>query len=197
MVEQEIRKVWRWALTQLFWRPRLRSIGLRSRIGKPLMIVGARFIAIGNRTMIREFARIEVRRRPGKPWTPTLSVGDRVNIEQGVHVICQSEVVIEDEVSMAPYCGIFDTAHPNDRPDVGPKIGDRLSEEFSPVRIGRGTLVGMHVVILPNVTIGKGCVIGAGSVVRHNIPDYCVAVGAPARVVRQFDSAQGKWVRAG
>lgn len=161
------------------------------------MIVGARFITIGNRTMIREFARIEVRRRPGNPWTPDLRIGDRVNIEQGAHIICQCEVVIEDEVSMAPYCGIFDTTHPHDHHDPSQKFGDRLSEDFSPVRIGRGTLVGMHVVILPNVTIGRGCVIGAGSVVKQNIPDYCVAVGAPARVVRQFDCVQGKWVRPG
>lgn len=197
MIEQSIRKTWRWGMTQLFWRPRLNSLGFRSRICKPLIIAGARFISIGNSTMIREFSRLEVTRRPDKSWTPSLCIGDRVNIEQGAHIICQCRVTIEDEVSMAPYCGIFDTAHPNDPPDVGPKIGDRLSEEFSPVKIGRGTLIGMHVVILPNVTIGRGCVIGAGSVVTRNIPDYCVAVGAPARVVRQFDSGQRKWFRPG
>lgn len=144
--------------------------------------------------MIRDFARLEVSKRPGNPWTPSLRIGNRVNIEQGVHIICQSEVIIEDNVSIAPYCGIFDTSHPHDPPHEGQKIGERLSEEFSPVRIGAGSLIGMHVVILPNVAIGRGCVVGAGAVVTQSIPDYCVAVGAPARVVRQFDCKQGKWL---
>lgn len=159
------------------------------------MISGASSMKIGARCIIREFARLEVIKRKGRAWRPLLSIGNRVNIEQGVHIICQGEVIIEDEVSIAPYCGIFDTAHPNDPPDVGPKIGDRLSDTYDRVRIGKGTLIGMHVVILPNVSIGEGCVIGAGSIVRGDIPDYCVAVGAPARVVATFDRETRKWTR--
>lgn len=195
MSEQGLRGVWRWGISQLLWKPRLANLGRRSRVYKPLLISGGRYISIGDGTLIREFARLEVCRRPGELWTPSLRIGNRVNIEQGVHVICQCSVIIEDEVSVAPFCGIFDTGHPNDPPDIGVKIGERLTQEFSPVRIGRGTLVGMHVVILPNVTIGAGCVIGAGSVVTRDVPDYCVAVGVPARVVRQFDCVQRKWFR--
>ena len=190
----EIQKAWRWCLTQLIWRHRVKSLGLRSRLERPLMICGARFIQIGDQTLIRQMARLEVIRRRGTSWSPNLRIGNRVNIEQGVHIICQSEVVIEDEVSIAPYCGIFDTAHPNDPPDVGPKIGDRLSDEFLPVRIGKGSLIGMHVVILPNVAIGKGCVIGAGSVVTRSVPDYCVAVGAPAKIVKRYDCEKRIWI---
>ena len=158
------------------------------------MICGAKYMEIGDRTLIRQMARLEVIWRRDKAWVPSLRIGDRVNIEQGVHIICQSEVVIEDEVSIAPYCGIFDTAHPNDPPNAGPKIGERLSDEFMSVRIGKGTLLGMHVVVLPNVTIGRGCVIGAGSVVTQSVPDYCVAVGAPAKVVKKYDCERNRWV---
>ena len=191
---RSIQKIWRWCLTQTFWRSLVKYVGPRSWLEKPLMVAGAKCIQIGDRTLIRKMARLEVISRRDKSWVPNLQIGSRVNIEQGVHIICQSEVVIEDEVSIAPYCGIFDTAHPNDPPDVGGKIGDRLSEEFLPVRIGKGSLIGMHVVILPNVTIGKGCVIGAGSVVTRSLPDYCVAVGAPAKIVKQYDCESRRWI---
>ena len=65
---------------------------------------------------------------------------------------------------------------------------------IAPVIIGNHSWLGQNVVVLPGVTIGEHCVIGANSVVRSPIPDYCVAVGAPARVVRRFnrDSQNGK-----
>lgn len=123
-----------------------------------------------------------------------MTIGDRVNIEQGVHIVCQNEVVIEDDVSITPYCVIVDTDHPFNDPDSPPKIGDRLNDRTdSFVRIGRGSFVGAHCVILPDVTIGRGCVIGAGSVVTRSVPDYSLAVGAPARVTRRFNTSTREW----
>ncbi|MEO6802231.1 MAG: DapH/DapD/GlmU-related protein, partial [Granulicella sp.] len=52
------------------------------------------------------------------------------------------------------------------------------------VEIGEGTLIGMGTMVLPNVRIGKRCVIGANSVVTSDIPDYSIAAGSPARVIR-------------
>ena len=57
------------------------------------------------------------------------------------------------------------------------------------VDIGEGTS------IMPGVTIGRHCSIGANSVVVSDIPDHCVAVGSPARVVRRYDPVSGKWAR--
>lgn len=117
-----------------------------------------------------------------------------MNIEQGAHIICQCRVTIEDEVSITRYCVIVDVEHPFDDPDRPPKIGSRLNDRVdSFVRIGRGSFIGVHSVILPNVSIGRGCVIGAGSVVTKSIPDYCVVSGAPAHVVRRFDPATRQW----
>jgi acetyltransferase-like isoleucine patch superfamily enzyme len=65
----------------------------------------------------------------------------------------------------------------------------------APVTIGRGTWLGQNVVVLPGVTIGQHCVVGANSVVNSSIPDYSVAVGAPARVVRQYNRNSAKWER--
>ena len=60
--------------------------------------------------------------------------------------------------------------------------------ESSPVKIGNDVWVGDNAVILKGITIGNGAVIGAGAVVTHNVPDYAIAVGNPARVIRKrFD----------
>lgn len=50
-------------------------------------------------------------------------------------------------------------------------------------------------IIMPGVTIGKRSVIGAGAVVTKSVPQYCVAVGNPAKIIKKFDFEQGKWVR--
>ena len=71
-----------------------------------------------------------------------------------------------------------------------------ISQQSQPERavvIGDGSWLGYGTVVLPGVTIGKHVVIGANSVVTHNIPDYSVAVGSPARVVRRYDAEVG-WV---
>jgi SAM-dependent methyltransferase len=76
------------------------------------------------------------------------------------------------------------------RPIVHQGIG-----KVSPVFIGRNTWLGQNVSVLPGVTIGEHCIIGANSVVRSSIPSYSVAVGAPARVVKQVNRKTGQWER--
>ncbi|MDE2367969.1 MAG: acyltransferase [Burkholderiales bacterium] len=188
-----MRNLWRWIWTQSYWRARLASVGGRSILFRPMLVIGARHIHLGDRTSIREGARLEVIPRARTDWKPRLQVGSGVNIEQGVHIVCQCEVTIGDEVSITPYCVIVDTHHPIDDPDRPPKIGARLPTGPSFVRIGEGSFIGAHSVILPNVTIGRGCVVGAGSVVSRDLPDYAVAAGAPARVLKKFDPLTRAW----
>ncbi|MEM2129218.1 MAG: acyltransferase [Candidatus Bathyarchaeia archaeon] len=57
---------------------------------------------------------------------------------------------------------------------------------ISPVVIKKGARISVNVTILPGVTIGEGAVVGAGSVVTRDIPDRCLAVGIPARVVKSY-----------
>lgn len=189
-----LHKLVRYAITRLYWAQRLQSIGTRSIMYRPILVAHPQHIRIGERTFIRDHARIEVVIRSGVSRMPQLTIGNDVNIEQGVHIICQGEVTIEDEVSITPYCVIVDTEHPFNDPDRPPKIGSRLNtHEDSRVRIGRGSFIGAHSVILPGVDIGRGCVVGAGSVVTRSVPDYCLVSGAPARVVRCFDTESRVW----
>jgi serine acetyltransferase len=54
---------------------------------------------------------------------------------------------------------------------------------------------GINTVIMGNVTIGKHCVIGTNSLVNKDIPDYCVAAGNPAKIVKMHDVKTGQWVK--
>ena len=61
--------------------------------------------------------------------------------------------------------------------------------------VGDGSWVGANSVITAGVSVGKYCVVAAGSVVTRNVPDYSMVAGSPARVIKQFDHQQKEWVR--
>jgi len=90
-----------------------------------------------------------------------------------------SLVTIGDRVMLGPFVSIFAATHETE------VASRRENIEFARrVTIGDDCWIGGHTVILPGVTIGKGCTIGAGSVVSRDIPDWSVAMGSPARVVK-------------
>ena len=128
-------------------------------------------------------------------------MGRRVTFYPGVWIMTGRRLVIGDDVDLA--LDVLITS------DGGVEIGDRVligyrtmilsrnhripagrgpifssGHESKAVRIGDDAWIGGNCTILPGVEIGKGCVIGAGSVVTKSIPDYCVAVGNPARPIR-------------
>jgi acetyltransferase-like isoleucine patch superfamily enzyme len=73
--------------------------------------------------------------------------------------------------------------------DTTEAVLDQGVARVEPVDIGDGAWLGQNVVVCPGVSIGRGAVVGANAVVVDDIPDYCLAVGAPARVVRTFAAA--------
>lgn len=112
------------------------------------------------------------------------------NVHIGNHFYANFNLVIVDDIDVhigehvmiAPNVTITPTGHPVD-PDLR-KPGTQFS---IPVRIGNNVWIGSNVVILPGVTIGDNSVIGAGSVVTHDIPKNVVAVGNPCRVLREIN----------
>ena len=65
-------------------------------------------------------------------------------------------------------------------------IDQGIVQNGQKVFIGEGSYIGINAVIVGNVRIGKHCVVGANSVVTKDVPDYCVAVGSPARVIKDI-----------
>ncbi|WP_238858602.1 MULTISPECIES: maltose acetyltransferase domain-containing protein [unclassified Clostridium] len=96
-------------------------------------------------------------------------------------IVDDIDVYIGEHVMIAPNVTITPTGHPVD-PDLR-KPGTQFS---IPVKIGNNVWIGSNAVILPGVTIGDNSVIGAGSVVTHDIPENVIAVGNPCRVLRKI-----------
>ena len=128
-----------------------------------------------------------------------LVFGNNVQLNDYVHIVAMDSITIGDNVLMASHIFISDNSHGSykgDKNDSSPNIPP-IQREYvtSPVNIGSNTWIGEGVIIMPGVTIGKGCVIGAHSIVNCYIPDYSLAVGSPAKVVKQYNFETNKWQR--
>ena len=174
----------------LLYRWVFKSFGSNSAIYSPMLIGRPRFIHIGDRVTIRNGVRLEaVISKPGRE--PLLRIGNNVLIEQRVHIVCHSRVIIGSNVSIAGHCAIVDVTHPLTNRNPSVNAGSHIIDDDSFVEIGDGVFIGFGAVILPGVSIGECAVIGANSVVTHDIPGYCTAAGAPAVVLRTDLRAEG------
>jgi maltose O-acetyltransferase len=109
-----------------------------------------------------------------------ISVGDNSGI--GVNSYILGPVSIGKNIMMGQDVMIFGMDHESSRTDI--PMTDQGFQPEKQVTIGDDVFIGARVIILPGVSIGSGVIIGAGSVVTNDIPDWAVAVGNPARVVR-------------
>lgn len=119
---------------------------------------------------------------------PLIKIGNQCSIAGACTITAAQSVTIESKVLMARNVYISDHTHAHDSRKV--PILDQGIAGIKPVRICEGAWLGQGVVVCPGVTIGRNSVIGANSVVRHDVPDFCVAVGVPARVIRQIDESR-------
>ena len=117
------------------------------------------------------------------PAPAQVRIGFGCFLNHGVMIAAQHLVEIGDHCMLANGCFVSDTSHRFD--DPGRPVPWQGFESKGPTRIGANSWLGAHVVVTSGVTIGERCVIGANSVVTGDIPPWSVAVGAPARVVRQ------------
>jgi acetyltransferase-like isoleucine patch superfamily enzyme len=171
--------------TRVLYGPFLGRLGRGSVIRRPILLSNPQHIEIGDQVLIRDGARLEVIAVRGRP-APILRIGSRTNIEQNVHIVCHHRVLIGPNVSITANCAIVDTSHPFEDLPPDQKIGAAIAHDDASVEIGEGAFIGIGTVILPNVRIGAGAVIGANSVVTGDLPEYCCAAGAPARVLRIY-----------
>lgn len=128
-----------------------------------------------------------------------LILGKNCKLGDQVHIVANEAVVIGDNCLMASNIFISDTSHgqytgvtTDSSPDLPP---DERPLYMKPVSIGNNVWIGENVCILLGVTIGDGCIIGANSVVLHDLPAQCIAVGSPAKAIKRYDSAQKSWVK--
>ena len=119
-----------------------------------------------------------------------LSIGKGTVIGNFNHIFAAGEITIGEKVLTADKVFITDNQHEFE--DVTTPILEQGIKQFPPMSIGNGTWIGENVCIL-GVSVGKNCVIGANSVVNKPIPDYCVAVGIPAKVIKNYNFDTKQW----
>lgn len=174
----------------LIWnKPRFKHFGIKSRIYKPLSIEGFENIVIRDNVTIHEGTWLAA--KPLTGTTAKLEIGSGTSIGHFNHIYCTQSITIEEDVLIADKVYISDNLHSYD--NVGLPVIKQPIKQCKPVVIGEGSWLGEHVCVI-GASVGRHCVIGANAVVTQDIPDYSVAVGAPARVVKVYDALKKHWV---
>lgn len=157
----------------------------------PNTIFNEAHIHIGDNTMFGPGITLSAGMVPGQVGLlpRVVSVGDRCLIGKGSGIVGHFSIEIGDDVWTGHHVYITDQNH--GYRDLSLPISRQAMPE-KPVRIGDGSWLGHGTIVLPGATIGRHVVVGANSVVTGELPDHCVAVGAPARIVRRL--IDGEWV---
>ena len=183
-------------LRKIFLMPILKKgyghIGTGSCIEKALAIRGKEHIYIGDNTFIRPGARIEcITEFAGKQYTPHLSIGSGVNIEQNVHIVCANSLQIEDNVTISSSVFIADNSHQFGN---GSDSILKIPLNTATTRIEKGGFIGAGAKIMPGVTLGKNVIVGANAVVTKSVPDYSIVAGVPAKIIKKYDFEKNEWI---
>lgn len=168
---------------------RFAQFGKSSVLGKYAKIDSPKRIYIGNSVLIASNAWLAAEPLTGNN-NCKLIIADGTYIGRFSHIYSTSLISIGEKVLMADKVYISDNLH--GYKDINLPIIDHPIEQQNEVFIGEGSWIGENVCIM-GASIGKHCVIGANSVVTKNIPNYCVAVGIPAKVIKRYNFDIQKW----
>jgi acetyltransferase-like isoleucine patch superfamily enzyme len=133
----------------------------------------------------------------GQVFRPSITIGDRVSISDHVHISAVHSIIIGDGVLIGSRVYIGDHNHGTYKaagassPSESP--AERRLAADGPISIGVNVWIGDGVVILSNVHIGDGAVVAANSVVTRDVPPNTIVGGAPAKVIRVYDSNSCAW----
>jgi acetyltransferase-like isoleucine patch superfamily enzyme len=160
------------------------QFGRKTVLMQPIRLDGEERIAIGAGVYIGAGCWLQTL-PDGDNTAVAVSIGEGSSFAGACVISAVRSVTLEDHVLLARNVYISDHSHKYSNMDI--PIKAQGLNKIEPVLIRRGAWLGQNVVVCPGVTIGIGAVIGANSVVTNNIPDYCVAAGAPARVVKTVE----------
>lgn len=110
-----------------------------------------------------------------------IEIGENFYANVNCVILDEAPVIFGDNVFVAPGCGFYTAGHPFDVEQRNNGL-----EYARPITIGNNVWIGAQVCVLPGVTIGDNCVIGAGSVVNKDIPSGMLAAGNPCRIIRKL-----------
>jgi len=167
-------------------------MGEGSYVRRPYTLLFPEFLSVGKDTDIHSNAYITpLKEYAGIEYKPEIKIGNGVYIGRYAYFVAIDSIVIEDGCVLSEYVYITDNTH-GLHPDRGPIMKQPL-ESRGPVRIGRNCFLGFRVSIMPGVTLGEHCVVGANSVVTRSFPAYSMVAGMPASLIKKFDPIEQHW----
>lgn len=176
-------------LYTLFCRSRFAHWGKRAHIGwKAMRLRGLKYISVGERTYIASGVQLTAwDSHNGQHYTPSISIGSYCSIRENCHITAINNISIGDHLLTGTNVLITDNSHgKSTREHMSLPFEERPLYSKGPVVIGNYVWLGNNVCVMPGVTIGDGAIVGANSVVTHDVPAYAVAAGIPARIVKQL-----------
>ena len=169
-------------MRRVIFRALCRSVGHDIQVAPEVVLKHPETMEFGDSVFIGAQSMIQGR------FDGTCKIGNHVWI--GPHAYFDARnLVLEDYVGWGPGAKVLGSQHTGEPVDV-PIIATSLV--IKPVVIGYGADIGTNATILPGVRVGANAIVGAGAVVTSDIPDYAVAAGIPARVLRYRNSAAGE-----
>ncbi len=174
---------------QLQWRictADMDSVGENADVGIGVRVTGGKYMRIGRNFRAGEGLNLQAWDRfAGECFQPELTIGDDVVLTDYVQISCAHKVAIGNRVLVGQSVYISDNTHGNvDYETLQLPPMERPLVSKGPVIIEDDVWIGRCATILSGVRIGKRAVIGAGAVVTKDVPEYCVAAGVPAKVIR-------------
>jgi acetyltransferase-like isoleucine patch superfamily enzyme len=167
---------------------------LLGKIGSSSRLINAKIdghsrIFIGSKVYINDKAWLACEPLTGDAGAK-LIIGDGTYIGRFSHIYATSKIEIGKKVLMADKVYISDNLHSYE--NIGMPVIDQPIKQTNPVFIGDGAWLGENVCII-GASVGKNSVIGANSIVTKDIPDHCVALGAPAIITRRYNFDNNQW----
>ena len=172
----------------MFYKRSFKLFGKHSTISFPFQVNGAKFVSIGEKVHIHTNAWLLA--LPNHTSTPNLIIHDNTYIGRLVHIVCVNNITICKDVLISDKVYISDNLH--EYKDINIPIKSQNIINKGDVVIGEHTWLGENVCVIGS-SVGKHCVVGANSVVVTDIPDYSVAVGSPAKVIKRFNKSTANW----
>ena len=187
---QNIKLKFQKALFLLFYKSSFSAFGSRSTLSFPFKVNGAKYIHIGKKVHINEQAWLLSQKID--EHDPKIEIGDDTYIGRNAHIVSVRDVKIGGSVLIADKVYISDNVHGYQDIEVPIKSQTILFKKS--VCIGDQSWLGENVCVI-GASVGKHSIIGANSVVISDIPDYSIAVGTPAKVIKQYNHQTNQWVR--
>ncbi len=193
------------ALRHIFFPKLFQSAGKKVIYGHHLGLRNPSRVAIGKGTVVDDFVQISARGEGEdkieiganvligqnsrlRTRGGSITIADQVNIGPDCHIGTSSQITMGSHCLLGGRCYIGGLSHGFEDTDT-PMTEQKMVSKGG-VTLGDDVWLGAHVIVNDGVSIGKGAIIGAGSVVTHDIPEFAIALGSPAKVVRTRNQPQ-------